>query len=141
MLHCKTSNGSRERWFDVDSVASTLAGEGTAPAGVRASSVVKVGYVQYYDDGHDVGVPSTSRFLWCPGRRKKKRSSASPILKKKISVSSRTSTHTFFEAALEISFAEPGARRSGPHRRNGPVFQGDTNNHLTAYMFEYFSHL
>ena len=37
VLRRKTSKVSRERWFDVDSVVSSLVGEGTGRAGVRIS--------------------------------------------------------------------------------------------------------
>ena len=42
MVRRKISNESLERWFDVDSVALSLMGEGTARGGVQISQIVEV---------------------------------------------------------------------------------------------------
>ena len=44
--------------------------------------------------------------------------------KKQIFVESPSASRPSFEAALEKSFEELGARRSGCDRRNAPVFHG-----------------
>ena len=103
------------------------------------SNVVEVRHARYFDDGHDTGLPSTRRSHFSPGKGKKRRSSASPILNK--NVSSCASAHISFEAAHENSFAESSARRSGRDWWNASVYQRDTNNNLIVYMFKFFSHL
>ena len=65
-------------------MVSYLVGEGTARAGVRTSKIVEVGDVRIFDDSHNVGLPATSRSLCKLGKGKRRRSSASPILKKKV---------------------------------------------------------
>ena len=108
----------------------------------ESQDVAEVRDVRYLDDGHDARLPSTSLFHCSPGKGKKWRSSASVILKKKkFSVASPASAHTTFEAALDKSIAELGARRSGRDRRNAPVFQGDTINNLFVFVIIDFSHL
>ena len=74
----KTSKESRGRWFDADSVVSSLVEKGTTRGG-RA----------ILDDSNDVGLPGTSRSQCSLGKGKKRRSSASPNLKKNFSVASR----------------------------------------------------
>ena len=139
----KTSQESRERWFDVDTVVSFLFGEGTARAGVQISNVVEVGDEQNLDSSQDAGLPNTSRFPCSLAKGMKRHSSAGPFLKKKkFSFASPAPAHTSFEAVLEKNFAESGARRSDRDRRNAPVFQGYTKkNNLFVCSFVYFSHL
>ena len=68
--------------------------------------------MQSLDDGGDFCLPSSFRFHCSPGKGEKRRSTANPILKrKKISVADPASAHTSFEAALERSFAESGAKK------------------------------
>ena len=86
MVRRNISKESQERWSDVDSVASFLVGQGTALCGVWISNIVEVGDVRYLDDSQNIGLPGNSGSHWSPG--KNRRSSASPILKKKFSVAS-----------------------------------------------------
>ena len=116
--------GVSRELFDVDSVASSLVGEGTARGGVRISNIVEVGHVRCLVDSRNVGLPDTSRSHCRSGKAKKRGSSASPILKKKVSVTSSASAQTSFEAALVKSSAESGARRSGRYRRQASVSRG-----------------
>ena len=104
-------------------MASSLVVERTARADVQMSNIAEVGDVRFLDDSHNVGLPGTSRSHCSPGKGKKRRRSASPILKKKFSVARPAPDHTSIEAALEKSLTESRARKNGHDRRNSPVFQ------------------
>ena len=69
MVRRNISKESRERWFDVDSVASFLVGQGTVRGGVRISNIVEVGDVRYLDDSHNIGLPGNSGSHWSPGKK------------------------------------------------------------------------
>ena len=119
----KAVKDTRERWFSAEAVASPAVGESAPRTTVRLSDVVEVGDVQYVAEHEKLGLPCCSRS--CPGKGKKRQSSASPgVSKKQFSVSSPSVSRPSFESALQISFEKSGARRIGRDRCNAPVFQG-----------------
>ena len=118
----KAVKDTRERWFSAETVASSAVGERAPRTTVRISDVVEVGDVQYVVEHEKLGLPCCSRSS--PGKGKKRQSSASPgVVKKQFSVFSPSVSRPSLESALEKSFENSGARRSGRDRRNAPVFQ------------------
>ena len=121
----KAVKDTRERWFSVETVASSAAGESAPRTTVRISDVVEVGDVQYVAEHEKLGLPCCSQSTSSPGKRKKRQTSKSPgASKKKLSVASPSGSRPQFESALQKSFEKSGPRRSGRDRRNAPVFQG-----------------
>ena len=60
-----------------------------------------------------------------PGKSKKRRVPVSPVVaRKQFFVESPSASRHSFDAVLEKSFENSGARRSGRDRRNAPVFRG-----------------
>ena len=126
---------TREQWFSAETVASSAVGESAPRTTVRISDVVEVRDVQYVAEHEKLGLPCCSRSS--PGKSKKRQSSMCPgVSKKQFSVSSPSVSRPSFESALEKSFEMSGARRSGCDCRNAPVFQGDTSNNLTVYLYK-----
>ena len=118
----KAVKNTEERWFSAETVASPAVGESAPRTTVRISDVVEVGDVKYVAEHEKLGLPCCSRSS--PEKGKKRKSSASPGVLKKISVCCPSVSRPSFEFALEKSFEKSGARRSGRDRRNAPVFQG-----------------
>ena len=67
LLHDTSSADPCERWFEFDSVASSVFVKGAPRAGVCISNVVDVGDVRYLNDSLYVGLPSCSRAQSGPG--------------------------------------------------------------------------
>ena len=72
---------NRERWFDVDSVASSLMGEVAARAGVRIPHVVETGTCDIWTKVMMPVCPALI-VLFSVQEKEKRRSSAIPIMKK-----------------------------------------------------------
>ena len=103
----KAVKDTRERWFSVETVASSAVGESAPRTTVRISDVVEVGDVQYVAEHEKLGLPCCSRSS--PGKVKKRQSSASPgVSKKQFPVSSRSVSRPSFESALQKSFEVGG---------------------------------
>ena len=64
----KAVRDTRERWFSVETVASSAVGESAPKTTVRISDVVEVGDVQYVAEHEKLGLPCCSRSS--PGERK-----------------------------------------------------------------------
>ena len=98
---------TREHWFYVDNVASSVIAEGAPRTVVQIANIAGVGDVKYLAKSHDAGLPKIFLSDAGPGRGRKRRSSASPIFeKKKSSVASLSPVNPLFEAALEKRFTE-----------------------------------
>ena len=121
----KAVKDTRERWFGAETVASSAVGEAAPRLTVRISDVVEVRDVPYVEEHDKFGLPCCTRSMSIRGgRSKRRRVPVSPLATKvQFSVESPSASRPSFEAALEKSFEESGARRSGRDRRNVPVFQ------------------
>ena len=78
MLHRISPKETRDRWFDVENVASYLVAKGAPCTGVPTSIVVEVGYARYSDKSQDVGLPYSSRTP-PPFPEKQKRNVVEPV--------------------------------------------------------------
>ena len=122
MSQRKAMKDTRERWFSVETVASSAVGESAPRTTVRISDVVEVGDVQYVAEHEKLGLPCCSRSTSSPGKSEKRRALVSPgVVKKQFYVSNPSASRPLFESALQKSFEKSGARRSGRDRRNVPV--------------------
>ena len=74
----KAMKDTRERWYSVETVASSAAGETAPRTSVRISEVVEVGDVQYVAGHEKLGLPCCSRSDSNPGNSKKRRAPVSP---------------------------------------------------------------
>ena len=61
LLLCKSSKDTREPWFGVNSVTSSIVAHGIPRTLVQISNVVEVGHVKYRDDSNDFGLRNCSR--------------------------------------------------------------------------------
>ena len=74
----KAMKDTRERWFSVETVASSAVGESAPRTTVRISDVVEVGHVQYVSEHEKLCLPCCSWSASSPGKSKKRRSPVSP---------------------------------------------------------------
>ena len=82
VLRRKTVEGTRERWFGADTVASSAIGEAVPCTTVRISDVVEVGEVQFDNEHHKLGLLGCSRSTPSPGKDEKKRNPVSHVVPK-----------------------------------------------------------
>ena len=78
----KALKDTRERWFSVETVASSAVGEGAPRTTVRISDVVEVGDVQCVAGQEKLGLSCCSRSASSPGKSKKRRAPVSPGIAK-----------------------------------------------------------
>ena len=83
VLRWKTVKDIRERWFGAELVASSDVSETAPRTIVRISDVVVVGYVQYSEEYHKLGLPCCTPSLSSPGKSERSRVSVSPVRAKK----------------------------------------------------------
>ena len=121
-----------EQWYALGAVRPS-SGESPSQYGVRISTLVEEGYVDYMQ----VAAPSRkaagqSRDLSSPGKGKKKVVRSSVKLPRQFEVSSRSDSsrkRTFvddpsFASALASELPQGKTRKSGRDRKAAPVFQG-----------------
>ena len=83
MSQRKAVKDTRERWFSVETVASSAVGESAPRTIVRISDVCEVGDVQYVAEHEKLGLPCCSWSTSSPGKSKKRQASMSPGVSKK----------------------------------------------------------
>ena len=84
---------------------------------------------QYIEEHLELCRLCCSRTVLTPGKSEKRRMPVIPVVaKKRFSGDSPSASRPSLQVALEKTFEESGARRSGRDRRNAPVFQRDTSN-------------
>ena len=136
MVRHKTSKEFRECWFDVDSMASSLLGGGSARLVFGPQTLLRWKDVRYLDDSHSVSLPGTGCSHCSAGEEKRRRSFASLILKNNSSAATHAPAHTSSEAAREKSFAESGERWSGRDWQKASTFMGVYKKQLSCiYLY------
>ena len=79
----KVVEGTRERWFGAETVASSAVGETAPRTTLRISDVVEVGDVQYVEEHDKFGLLCCIRSASSPGKSKRRRVPVSPGFAKK----------------------------------------------------------